>query len=212
VRKLPLYIHRTGNYYERVDGEPPELKALVQETLGVHVRRVGRFIQLALIGAGRCAGQSLPQDTAVFLTSGRGDLEVTMDVLEQLFVHAQPPKPLSFINTVSNAACYYIAQQLKLQSRSGFACNRHFAFESALQLAVSDFEQGIIRSALVGTVDVVVPPFENGAECRLHGRRRPPRTLGGGGDDRQDQQDQRDRPRHVAAATHHRDYSSAVIG
>ena len=158
MRKLPLYIHRTGNYYERVDGEPPELKALVQETLGVHVRRVGRFIQLALIGAGRCAGQSLPQDTAVFLTSGRGDLEVTMDVLEQLFVHAQPPKPLSFINTVSNAACYYIAQQLKLQSRSGFACNRHFAFESALQLAVSDFEQGIIRSALVGTVDVVVPP------------------------------------------------------
>ena len=155
---LPLYIHRVGNYYERVDGEPPELKALVQKTLGVHVRRVGRFIQLALIGAGRCAGQLLPQDTAVFLTSGRGDLEVTMDVLEQLFVHAQPPKPLSFINTVSNAACYYIAQQLKLQSRSGFACNRHFAFESALQLAVSDFEQGVIRSALVGTVDVVVPP------------------------------------------------------
>jgi hypothetical protein len=81
-----------------------------------------------------------------------------MDVLEQLFVHAQPPKPLSFINTVSNAASYYIAQQLGLQSRSGFVCNRYFAFESALQLAVLDFERGAIRSALVGAVDIVVPP------------------------------------------------------
>jgi hypothetical protein len=155
---LPLHIYSIGDYCERIDGEAPELKALVQQTLGCHVRRVGRFIQLALIGAGRCARDSLPRDTAVFLASGRGDLEVTMDVLEQLFVHAQPPKPLSFINTVSNAACYYIAQQLELESRSGFVCNRYFAFESALQLAISDFERGVVSSALVGAVDMVVPP------------------------------------------------------
>src|SRR5689334_1064617 len=135
---LPLYIYSTGDYCERVEGEPPELKTLVQQTLRTHVRRVGRFIQLALIGAGQCAKASIPQNTAVFLASGRGDLEVTLDVLEQLFLHAQAPKPLSFINTVSNAACYYIAQQLKLQSRSSFVCNRHFAFESALQLACTD--------------------------------------------------------------------------
>jgi hypothetical protein len=154
----PVFIYRTGDYYEHVDSEPPELKALVQQTLGTHVRRIGRFIQLALIGAGRCAEASIPQNTAVFLSSGRGDLEVTIDVLEQLFLHAQAPKPLSFINTVSNAACYYIAQQLKLQSRSSFVCSRHFAFEGALQLALADFEHGIIDSALVGAVDVVVPP------------------------------------------------------
>ena len=154
----PLYIYRTGDHYDRVDGVPPELKGVVQHTIGTHVRRVGRFIQLALIGAGKCASASMPHDTAVFLASARGDLEITMDVLEQMFVHAQAPKPLSFINTVSNAACYYIAQHLKLQSRSTFVCNRHFAFESALYLACVDLEQGAITSALVGAVDVVVPP------------------------------------------------------
>jgi hypothetical protein len=156
---LPIYIYSTGDHYQHVNDAPAELKGLVQQTMGTHVRRIGRFIQLALIGAGQCAGGSLPQDTAVFLGSGRGDLEVTLDVLEQLFAHAQPPKPLSFINTVSNAACYYVAQQLKLQSRSSFVCNRYFAFESVLQLALLDLEQGIVDSSLVGTVDVVVPPI-----------------------------------------------------
>ncbi len=51
-----------------------------------------------------------------------------------LFRDGGTPKPLSFVNTVSNAACYYVARALKLQSRSNFVCNRHLAFESVLQL------------------------------------------------------------------------------
>lgn len=156
----PLQIISSGNYYAPVATDPPELKALVKETVGTHVRRIGRFIQLALIGAGRCvAGHQLSPDTAVYLASGRGDLEVTLTVFEQLFREGQAPKPLSFINTVSNAACFYVAQQLQLASRSSFVCNRYFAFESALQLAQLDLERGQVKAALVGVVDVVVPPL-----------------------------------------------------
>ncbi|MDZ7788067.1 MAG: hypothetical protein U5K73_08125 [Halofilum sp. (in: g-proteobacteria)] len=54
-----VWIRGTGDYREPVEGDtPPRLKTLVQESLGVPVRRIGRFIQLALIGAGRCAGRA----------------------------------------------------------------------------------------------------------------------------------------------------------
>jgi hypothetical protein len=158
----PLYIAAATDYLERIDdGAPPaDLKPLVTDAVGASVRRIGRFIQLALIGAGRSAKSApLPPDTAVYLGSGRGDLEVTIEVMQTLLRDGQAPKPLSFINTVSNAACYYVAQNLKVLGRSSFVCNRYFAFEAVLQLAALDLESGTVRSALVGTVDVVVPPL-----------------------------------------------------
>jgi hypothetical protein len=157
-----LYITSCGDHVERiVDDQPPaDLKPLVAEAVGAPVRRIGRFIQLALIGAGRCSKPArLPSNAGVYLGSGRGDLEVTIDVMQSLLRDGQAPKPLSFINTVSNAACFYVAQNLQLMGRSSFVCNRYFAFESVLQLAALDLATGAIDSALVGTVDVVVPPL-----------------------------------------------------
>jgi hypothetical protein len=158
---MPLYITAAADYVERIeDAAPLDLKPLVAEAVGVPVRRIGRFIQLALIGAGRCAKSTqLARDTAVYLGSGRGDLEVTIEVMQSLLRDGHAPKPLSFINTVSNAACYYVAQSLKLMGRSSFVCNRYFAFESVLQLAALDLQSDSVSSALVGTVDVVVPPL-----------------------------------------------------
>jgi hypothetical protein len=158
----PLYIAAAADYLERIDdvAPPMDLKPFVAEAVGVPVRRIGRFIQLALIGAGRSAkAAQLSHDTAVYVGSGRGDLEVTIEVMQTLLRDGQAPKPLSFINTVSNAACYYVAQNLKVLGRSSFVCNRYFAFESVLQLAALDLESGSVRNALVGTVDVVVPPL-----------------------------------------------------
>jgi len=156
-----LYIAAAADYVERIDdATPADLKPLVADAVGAPVRRIGRFIQLGLIGAGRCAKQTqLPSDSSVYLGSGRGDLEVTIEVMQTLLRDGHAPKPLSFINTVSNAACYYVAHSLKLIGRSSFVCNRYFAFESVLQLAALDLQSGAARSALLGTVDVVVPPI-----------------------------------------------------
>ena len=162
VRPPEIYISSSADFLERIEneGNATELKALVADAVGTAVRRIGRFIQLALIGAGRCAKPiALPKDAAVYLGSGRGDLEVTIEVMQALLRDGQAPKPLSFINTVSNAACFYVAQSLKLMSRSSFVCNRYFAFETMLQLAALDIDCGVIDTALVGTVDVVVPPL-----------------------------------------------------
>lgn len=155
-----LQIYACGDHYHQVGNALPDLKSLTQEATGKAYRRIGRFIQLALIGAARCVHlQAVPNDTAVFFASGRGDLETTLDIMTQLFRDGQTPKPLAFVNTVSNAACFYVAQLLNLQSRSNFVCNRHFAFESALQLAMLDLQTGKINSALVGSVDTATLPL-----------------------------------------------------
>jgi hypothetical protein len=158
-----IYIHATGDYCEPCDETTNvDLKQLVAEAVGQPVRRIGRFIQLALIGAGRCAqAAKITNDAAVYLGSGRGDLEITIEVMQALLRDGHAPKPLSFINTVSNAACFYIANNLKLAGRSSFVCNRYFAFESVLQLAALDLHTNAVSTALVGTTDVVVPPLND---------------------------------------------------
>ena len=158
----PLYVTAAADYVECIRDDAPatDLKALVAEATGQSVRRIGRFTQLALIGAGRSARAGrLASDAAVYVGSSHGDVETIADVLRSSLRDGRAPKPLSFVNTVSNATCYYVAQTLKLLGRSTFVCNRYFAFESVLQLAALDLNIGEAESALIGTVDVVVPPL-----------------------------------------------------
>lgn len=156
--KTALQIYAMGGHYHQIETSLPDMKELAQQITEKSFRRIGRFIQLAMIGAARCTNLSVPADTAVYLASGRGDLETTLDIMKELFAHGQTPKPLAFVNTVSNAACFYVAQLLKLQSRSNYVCNRYFAFESILQLAVTDLLIGTTSSTLIGSIDVVTQP------------------------------------------------------
>lgn len=156
---MKAYIVATGAYCENIDAdELPVLRPLVKEASGRSVRRIGRFIELALIGAGRAAVQKLDH-TAVYLSSGRGDIEVTVNVLNSLYYQNQAPRPLTFINTVSNAATFYVAQCLGLQGASSFITSRYFSLEMGLKSACFDLSRGQIESALVGAVDIVSLPL-----------------------------------------------------
>jgi len=155
-----MYLRSHGEIVHAIENSLPELKDLVVDAIGQPIRRISRFIQLALIGAGRCTkGIPLPRDTAIYLASSRGDLEITIDVMNHVYRDGQAPKPLSFVNTVSNSAAFYVAKCLQLESRSAFASSRYFAFENALQLALIDFQLGVTTSALVGAVDNTVLPI-----------------------------------------------------
>jgi hypothetical protein len=154
----PVYILAQGSYYQPVAEPLPVLKALVEETLGRNVRRINRFIQLALIGAGRCDRNPRP-DTAIYLGSNHGDTQSTVEAMDSMYRLGQPPMPLNFINTVSNAACFYVAQQLGLEGASQFVANRYFAVEALIAAAVADVRAGAVKRALVGVVDAPVEPL-----------------------------------------------------
>ena len=155
-----MFIIAAGSYAAEASGDLPPLKQLAREVTGISARRTGRFVQLALIGAGRCvAGRALPPETAVYFTSVRGDLAVTVELLVQLCERGLPPAPFDFINTVGNSACFHIAQSFGLAGRSLFVTRRHAPLESALRLAAVDMARGDVRTALVGSADMCTSPL-----------------------------------------------------
>lgn len=155
-----MRIIATGSYSREVSGDLPPLKSLAREATGVSLRRIGRFVQLALIGACRCVnGLTLPADTATYFTSGRGDLEVTLDVLVKMCELRQRPTPFAFVNTVGNSACFHIAQIFGVRGRSQFVTSRYGPLESALRLAALDMAHGGVRTALLGSADICTAPL-----------------------------------------------------
>jgi len=157
---LPISIVSASSYCREALGELPPLKALAREAIGRSVRRIGRFVELALVGAGRCVGgRTLPAETATYFTSTRGDLEVTLDVLVQMCEHGRLPAPFTFINTVGNTACFHVADSFGLSGPSQFVTSRYAPLEAALRLAALDLSEGRVTMALVGSTDVCTLPL-----------------------------------------------------
>jgi hypothetical protein len=153
-------ILAAGTCDHPVFDEPPPLKFLMQEAAGTPVRRVGRFVQLALIGAKRCVGgRALPTTTATYFTSARGDLGVTLDVLVHMCRDGQSPSPFAFINTVGNSACFHVAKCFGLSGRSQFVTSRYAPLEAALRLAALDMAEGGVTMALCGSTDICTSPL-----------------------------------------------------
>ena len=151
----PLYIYNAGNFYHEIPTiEPlPSLKHTLQAATGNKIRRIDRFTQLALIGCFHCRADTiLPENTGLYLSSISGPLNNTRTVLAEIFQDGELPRPLNFINAVSNSACFHLAEQLGLTSYNQFVSREHFTFEAALKLAQIDIEIGNIETALVGIV------------------------------------------------------------
>jgi len=162
----------------RIDDAVPPLRDAVKQACGVSVRRVNRLIQLALIGACRCAsGRRLDPGCGLYLASGQGALQDSVDVFTQMFVDGQAPKPISFVNTLSNTACFYVAKILGLEGPNQFVSASTFPLESALSLALLDLARGRVQQALVGGVDECVLPL---ADHRKRLRTEPDAPLGEG--------------------------------
>jgi len=160
-----IRIIAAGSYVGAVDGEPPSLKSLTREITGAYVRRIGRFVQLALVGAGRCLnGMGIPAETATYFSSCRGDLETTLDVLSAMCREGRPPAPFAFINTVGNSTCFHVAQCFGLRGRSQFVTRRHGPLEAALRLAMLDLAEGAVTTALVGSADLCTAPLSEHRE------------------------------------------------
>ncbi len=161
-----LSIIALGNYCQAVDVEEdqklPDLKSVLKEECGIVMRRITRMTQLALLGSSRCKGEiKLPKNTGVYFCSCRGDTGVTVDLLDELVKRREPPSPLTFVNSVSNAASFYVAKIFDLHDRSHFITNRFDPIAAALKTAQLDLESGEIQAALVGSVDCCSLPLSD---------------------------------------------------
>ncbi len=153
---------------------PTDLRTALQAMTGQNLRRINRFIELALFGAlhcGRSAGGVAP-DTALYLASEAPMLVDCVRALRGVVAEQRPPTPFEFMNISGNMAGFYIAQHLKMLGPQ-LALHRHGAgFECALELL--QLGSGAHRHALLGYVEEGVWPLQ---EQRLRLALAPDRAL-----------------------------------
>ena len=157
----PVNIYGIGSFVQRVSNELPNLKAEIKAAFGKHIRRIDRFTQLSLIGASQCLkGIEIHKNTGLYLSSVYGSLNNSLDVLKGMFKDASIPGPLKFVNTVSNAACFHLAEQFCLQANNQFIARDHFALEGCLKFAELDMQLNRTDAALVGVVSEIGMPLK----------------------------------------------------
>jgi hypothetical protein len=163
-----------------VDATPVALRAQVAQVAPQVSRMASRFSQLAVLGAADClrrmkhqvkseldseleteAGNALDTDTRIYLATGLGDVAHT----DALYYGVMPPRsemppPARFATSGNNMAAFFVAQHAGLASRNLTLSQAELSLECALELALSDFAAGAMRSALLGGVDETTLPRE----------------------------------------------------
>jgi hypothetical protein len=149
-----MYIHSVSAFIGEAKADVNLLKEEIRRYTRENFRRGNRFILLSLLGALRCVhGQSLEENTAVYLTTEHGNLGETAAVLDEIYAAHSLPKPYGFINTMSSTAAFYLAQNLGIRGRNITVSSQHAPFERGLELLRADFASGAEKNALIGGVD-----------------------------------------------------------
>lgn len=118
-------------------------------------RRLNRLIELALIGAHRCAsGRALDPRTAIYMACTHGCLGDAVDLVANV-VRGAPTMPVTFINVSSNMAGFYVASTLGLHSGNHVGSSNDFAWEATLALACASG-----NPALIGAVEEAAWPLD----------------------------------------------------
>ncbi|MGF1876935.1 hypothetical protein L4D77_16595 [Photobacterium frigidiphilum] len=154
-----MYIHRVSTLNIK-QNETFDIKAECKKVASAYIRRTDRFIQLGLLGVSGLLKVSsginlgdIDKNTAVFMVSGQGNLAVFSRLCHQRYVEEVPPKPVDFINSLSNTAGFYIAKYLGLESKNLNLAQQGFVVENALLLADANLRTGQETHVLLGGID-----------------------------------------------------------
>ncbi|WP_051277856.1 hypothetical protein [Solimonas flava] len=154
-----LNIAGFGRHVGTLGTAPDDLRAQLQ-ALGVSVRRVNRFIELALLGALRCRERSgdIGTDAALYVAAETPMLNDCVKALRSTIAEQRPPTPFEFMNISGNMAGFYIAQQLGIGGPQLAVARRHGGLEAGIELLGIGHRSH--RRALLGCVDEGVWPLD----------------------------------------------------
>jgi len=152
-----IYIHQVGCINYKAD-QSVDIKAECKLVAPKFIRRTDDFIQLAILGVEQITQKtSIQPNTALYLTSGQGNTGVFTRLCEQQLVAKIPPKPVDFINSLSNTAGFYISQFLHLENKNNNISHRSFVVEMGLLLAKTELQLKKEEWILFGGVDQLLP-------------------------------------------------------
>ena len=129
-----------------------ELKTALGQWLDNPPRRIDRLILQCLLAAAPLK-QQVRSSCGLYLASAHPARATMGALLEAVCVQHKQPKPFEFVNSVSNAAGFHIAQQLGMQGPNLFIGAGPQAWSHLLALANLDLRDGLIEQALLLVCD-----------------------------------------------------------
>lgn len=129
-----------------------DLKAALSAWLNTPPRRIDRLIFQALLGAAALKDH-VRSSCGLYLASRHPARPTMIALLEAVCVQHKQPKPFEFVNSVSNAAGFHVAQQLGLEGPNLFIGAGPRVWSQLLNLARLDLQDGVISQALLLVVD-----------------------------------------------------------
>ncbi len=126
-------------------------KSLKQQ-LGQHLsrlpRRVDRLTWQCLLAAAPLKPH-LQSACGIYLASHYPSRDTMNSLLNSVCIDGLQPKPFEFVNSVSNAAGFYLAQLLELEGPNLCLGSHEQIWPQLMQLAHSDLSAGLISQALL---------------------------------------------------------------
>ena len=163
-----IYIRSIGLHNTLPADAVPDLAHELKTLSGKVYRRTNHFIQLAVLGAHKAAhGLHLPEQTAIYMTSGQGNISVFDQICTQRLIHHMLPRPVDFINLLSNSAGFYVAAHLGLHGKNISVTHHRFPVQMMLTAARNDIvpgKSGAEKMVLVGAVDEWIPQQKRAAQ------------------------------------------------
>lgn len=167
----PQQTHHAGGFPEqltavisnRLSCIEPDYRELINP---LQLRRMPRILKMGLATAQTCINRSGgTQPDAIMVGTGLGCLDNLEKFLLEVIDHQEHvTSVLPFINSTHNAVAAQIAMLLKNHNYNITYCHRGFSFESALQDALMQIEEGQAQTILVGGIDECTEDF-----MKIHG-------------------------------------------
>lgn len=129
-----------------------QLKTALGQWLDSPPRRIDRLILQCLLAAAPLKAQ-VRNNCGLYLASAHPARATMGALLEAVCVQHKQPKPFEFVNSVSNAAGFHIAQQLGIDGPNLFIGAGEQVWAQLQALANLDLQDGLIEQALLLVCD-----------------------------------------------------------
>jgi hypothetical protein len=124
------------------------LKAALGQWLDSPPRRIDRLILQCLLAAAPLKAR-VRSNCGLYLASAHPARATMGALLEAVCVQHKQPKPFEFVNSVSNAAGFHVAQQLGINGPNLFIGAGEQVLAQLQALANLDLQDGLIEQALL---------------------------------------------------------------
>lgn len=158
-----MYIH----YFYKIINQAKqtkEYKVQLKQLTKLNLRRASKYNTLAVLGALQCLQNKKyeQENLGIYIASEFSCANEVADAVTKVNTQEiMPLMPFDFLNVNSNNVGFYIAKALDAKGKNTVLTSQDIGFEKALQVADFELSYNIVKSVLLGGVDVSIDELVN---------------------------------------------------